>query len=300
MSRDWPALDLRFPADGETTGLRNRTLAALDDWQPTALSEDATIWRAHFADPATRDRAAAALASAFASDGLVVSAVDESDQDWARRSQADLGPIRVGRILVRPSPPSASPASDPTARPSHAEAVIVIEPSMGFGTGHHATTRLCLALLQGIDLRGRTLLDIGCGSGILSIAADRLGAGRAHGIDSDPDAVASAERNLALNPAAARTTFTLADIRNAPPGRAEVIVANLTGAFLRRYAGALLPHLAPGGTCILSGILAEEEAEVRRAFGALSVVERRQENEWIGLRLERADGDRKRGARSEE
>ena len=286
--RLWPVLVLTFPTGGDATALRDQVVAALDDWQPMALSEDETTWRAYFTDAGTRDRAADALGAAFGSAGLTVSVVDEPDEDWARRSQEGLEPVSVGAILILPSRPASDDSrptsSFPTPNPQ-SPILIVIEPSMGFGTGHHATTRLCLAALQQIDLAGATVLDVGCGSGILSIAADRLGAARATGLDNDLDAVESARRNLVLNPAASHTTFELADIRALPPAGANVVLANLTGAFLGGHADALLAHLAPGGVCILSGILADEAQDVIDAFSALTLVERTQEGEWIGLRL---------------
>ncbi|MDE3154696.1 MAG: 50S ribosomal protein L11 methyltransferase [Acidobacteriota bacterium] len=301
MPRQWPVLVLRFPA-AAGPALRDRVIAALDDWQPTALDEADSEWRAYFIDAAPRDRAADALSAAFGPDGLQVTRVDEPDEDWARRSQADLKPIHVGRILVLPTssdvprptsdvhsprPTSDVPRPAPPIPKPESPIPIVIEPSMGFGTGHHATTRLCLAALQQLDLAGAAVLDVGCGSGILAIAADRLGAARVTGLDNDPDAVESARRNLALNPAALHTTFALTDIRAWPPAGAQALLANLTGGFLASHADALLRHLATGGTCILSGILADEEDAVLAAFSDLTLVARTQADEWVGLVLRR-------------
>jgi ribosomal protein L11 methyltransferase len=156
---------------------------------------------------------------------------------------------------------------------------------MGFGTGHHATTRLCLAALQRITLAGAFVLDVGTGSGILAIAAARLGAAGALGVDCDADAIHSANENLALNPDASGIRFAVADLTATPLPRADVITANLTGALLTRVAGVLLGALTPGGTLILSGILGTEELAVRRAFAPADDVWRGQDQEWIALSL---------------
>ncbi len=137
---------------------------------------------------------------------------------------------------------------------------------MGFGTGHHATTRLCLAALQTLDLSQLSVLDVGTGSGVLAIAADRLGAARALGIDHDPDAVQAARENLALNPATRDVSFAVADLRTTPLPRAGVVTANLTGALLIETANDLLAAVDAGGTLIVSGLLAAERDDVVRAM----------------------------------
>ena len=162
--------------------------------------------------------------------------------------------------------------------------VIVITPSMGFGTGHHATTRLCLAALQTIDLSHQTVLDVGTGSGVLAIAAGRLGAARALGIDHDPDAVQAAHENLALNPTARDVSFALADLRTTPLPRAGVVTANLTGALLIEAATDLLAAVDAGGTLIVSGLLAGERDDVVRALTARIVWEC-EEDGWVGLAM---------------
>ncbi len=168
---------------------------------------------------------------------------------------------------------------------------------MGFGTGHHATTRLCLDALQSIDLAGRAVLDVGTGSGVLAIAAARLGAGRVLGIDNDADALASARENLRLNPEASGVESRECDLADlAPPPRNprsraarprpplfDVITANLTGALLVREAAALMRSLAPHALLILSGLLATEREAVAAAFGRLGPVRESSEDEWVCL-----------------
>jgi ribosomal protein L11 methyltransferase len=275
----WPALDVQEPDD--------LLLATLDDFAPVAIEERASVARVFFAVREDRDAARARLDR----EGRAAVAIEVDDEDWARRSQQDLGPVTVGRITIVPRPEGSS--TSPAAAGLES-LTIVIQPSMGFGTGHHATTRLCLAALQQATLTGAFMLDVGTGSGILAIAAARLGASGALGIDVDTDAINSAQANLALNPDAGGITFSVADVTAIPLPRADVVAANLTGALLTRVPGLLLDALTPGGTLILGGILAAEERIVRRAFSAADAVWRQQEEEWIGLMLTvAARGDRR-------
>jgi ribosomal protein L11 methyltransferase len=160
-------------------------------------------------------------------------------------------------------------------------------PSMGFGTGHHVTTRLCLAALQTIHLTGRDMLDVGTGSGVLAIAADRLGAARAIGIDVDADAIQSARENLDLNPDVRHVTFETIDLAERPLPAADVVTANLTGALLVRSASALLAAVRPGGVVILSGIQSHERDQVREAFANAEVCWERDEDGWVGIAVKK-------------
>jgi ribosomal protein L11 methyltransferase len=275
----YPALEIRA-ADPD------RLYAAIDDFSPTALEERTDSIRVFFSTTSARDNAQSALAPEFQ-----VAAIDVPDEDWARRSQADLQPVTVGRLTISPrvtaSPQPPAPSPD----------VIVITPSMGFGTGHHATTRLCLAALQTLDLSHLSVLDVGTGSGVLAIAADRLGAARALGIDHDQDAVQAARENLALNPTARRVSFAVADLRTTPLPRAGVVTANLTGALLIETAADLLGAVEDSGTLVVSGLLATERDEVVGALrqdkkggddvpGARIVWER-EEDGWVGLAVKK-------------
>jgi ribosomal protein L11 methyltransferase len=158
---------------------------------------------------------------------------------------------------------------------------------MGFGTGHHATTRLCLAALQAVDLRGKFVIDVGTGSGVLAIAASALGAARALGIDDDADAIAAANENLEFN-RVTNVTLEVCDLMNETLPQADVVVANLTGALIVRAAARLMQAVRPGGVLIVSGIMATEGDDVRRAFANQAFVAAVQEDEWLAFTIRSA------------
>jgi ribosomal protein L11 methyltransferase len=258
--RTWPALDVRHVPEF--------LQAALTDYDVTAINEGDEAWRIFFHTAQERDRAAAGLREEFTD--LSIESVDVPDEDWAARSQASLRAIQVGRIIVAP--------------PWDAPVTVVVQPSMGFGTGHHATTRLCLAALQQMDLRDMTVIDVGTGSGVLAMCASLLGAANVIGIDDDEDAIGAARENLTLNPRA-RVTLQVADLRQAPSATADLVLANLTGALLVSAADRLRQLTDSGGRLILSGFLIREEHEVLHAFAPLTVEHRVQEEEWLCVTL---------------
>jgi ribosomal protein L11 methyltransferase len=287
-----PVLAIRFPASFPDSELPDRLAALLDDHDPVAIDEGAVepdgvagppvCWHVYFAAGPTRDRAAAAVAEAFGGAGLTVSAVEIPSEDWAVRSQAAVRAIWVGSLVV--APPWDLPDVPAASR-------IVIKPSTGFGTGHHATTRLCLRALQALDLAGRVVLDLGAGSGILAIAAVKRGAAGALAVDCDPDALASAAENVDLNDVGDQVTLRLADLATLsaaglPP--ADVVLANLTAGVLARHADAIRGTAVPGGTIVVSGVLRDQADGVTAAFeadGVRRLVGRDAEDEWVSLTL---------------
>jgi ribosomal protein L11 methyltransferase len=274
LGKLWPAFDVsvRDAADADLV------LAAADDYSPTAVDERDGSLRIFFSTTESRDRAVVALRDRF-----TLTRVDVDDEDWARRGHGDLSPVVVGRVTVFP----ALPASPPRPASASGGIDIVIPPSMGFGTGHHATTRLCLAALQSLDMRGRSVLDVGTGSGLLAIAAVKLGATIATGTDDDEDAIHAASENVALN-RVTTVNLVVSDVMNDPLPAADVVVANLTGALIVRAASRLVAALKPGGVLILSGVLASERDDILRAFTNQTVIDLVQEDEWLGFTLESA------------
>lgn len=250
-------------------------LADLDDFRPSAMedSEANGMLRAFFNTGPDRDEAARALHASF-SGRLFVQSVDVPDEDWAARSQAELRAIRVGRLIVAP------PWDLPSGPLGPADIVtVVIQPSMGFGTGHHASTRLSLLALQSLSLEGKSVLDLGTGSGVLAIAAVRLGASRALGIDSDPDALTSAAENVELNQVGDRVELREAAVPTS--GDAPVVLANLTGALLERFADEIAGVVEPGGYLIASGFTNAETSVLPALKKRLSLVRVEQETEWV-------------------
>jgi ribosomal protein L11 methyltransferase len=263
--RTWPALVLDFPASATDpqpgAALQDLVSATLDGLDVSAVEElPDGQWRVYFKDDDHRAAATSALRESHGSQGLAVRTLDVPDEDWARRSQAALRAVRVGNIVV--APPWDMPAEEAGER----AVTIVIEPAMGFGSGHHATTRLCLAALQRLDIQGRRVLDIGTGSGVLALAAARLGAQSAAGVDVDADALDNARGNAALNGNPPTVKFREADFRQAPLQPADIVLANLTGGMLAANFAAVVRLVAPAGSLVLSGITSEERDQVLAAY----------------------------------
>lgn len=194
------------------------------------------------------------LAQACAAGGLKalpVWRVDEvAEQNWVHLTQSQFDPIRVSERLW--IVPSWHEVPDPAA------VNLILDPGMAFGTGSHPTTRLCLEWLESHVAAGVTLLDYGCGSGILAIAAARLGAGRVAGVDIDPQAVAAAHVNAERN----GVTALFADSAQPVDGEYDLVVANILANPLRVLAPAICAHVRSGGRLALSGILREQAEEI--------------------------------------
>ena len=179
------------------------------------------------------------------------------DADWVRESQAQFPPTRISeRFWIVPTWHDV---------PAGARIVVRLDPGVAFGTGTHPTTQLCLAWLETHVHAGARVLDYGCGSGILAIAAALLGAGDVTGVDIDPQAVAAAQANSAANEVVAR--YTAPDAL--APGRFDIVVANILSNPLKLLAPALLARVASGGSLVLSGVLERQADEVADAYAAV-------------------------------
>jgi ribosomal protein L11 methyltransferase len=271
---EYPALEIEFLPRHDPT-LPDRLYALLDDFEPAAIHDDELngVWRVFFRAPASRDAARGALAPV---DGIRTAAIDVPDEDWARRSQEGLKAIAAGKLLI--APPWDVPRDSGTP-------VIIIEPSTGFGTGHHATTRLCLLLLQGLDLRGARVLDIGTGSGVLALAAWKLGAADVVAVDNDPDALNSARENIARNGAAAAIDIIQDELGSLRIQRADVVLGNLTGAVLVRHAEDLRGLIVERGYLILSGFAPQDTAVIQTAFSDLGTIRIETDDQWAAVLL---------------
>ncbi len=175
---------------------------------------------------------------------------------WEREWLKNFKPMRFGnRLWVSPS---EMPVNDDDA------VVVRLDPGLAFGTGTHETTALCLQLIDALDLRGKHVLDIGCGSGILAIAALKLDARTAHGVDTDTQAITASEQNAILNGTAGGLTLTseLPDDSQ----QFDVVIANILASTLISMAKDISARTVHGGTIALSGILAEQVDEVADAF----------------------------------
>jgi ribosomal protein L11 methyltransferase len=302
----WPAIVLRSD-DVLPAGAEDAIAAFLDDYGPIAIQDMTTLplppgglwdptfppppdpppapleWRVFFSTTDERDTAMRDIADAFTT--LHATREDVSDEDWAARSQRELSAIWAGRFIVAP-PWDLPKGSDAT--------VIVIEPSRGFGTGHHASTRLCLRALSDVDLAAKRVLDLGTGSGVLAMAAFMSGARSVVAVDIDQDAIDSARQSAEFNPRVGNIHWLVGDFRDRgwdalSGGPFDVVLANLTGGMLTSSAARIRELVARDGVLICSGFDEDEEPNVTEAL-ALAPAARFVEERWVGLTLQAAAG----------
>ena len=197
----------------------------------------------------------------------------EPDRDWQAEWKATITPVRAGRFTVVPSWLADTYRAEPD------EDVIVLDPGRAFGSGHHATTTLCLELLDGLELAGRRVADVGCGSGVLAIAAARRGAGVV-AVDIDADAVAVTRENAAVN-------GVRLDVRHGGvqmlDGPVDVLVANLLTDTVAELADGLVG--AAYGTLVVSGVTAERRAVALGPLqeAGMDLLEVRERDGWIAV-----------------
>ncbi len=213
-----------------------------------------------------------------------------AEADWANAWKASYRPLRIGeRFWVIPAWEKETAPSEPGLLP------IILDPGMAFGTGLHPSTQLCLCLMADVVQPGQRVLDAGCGSGILSIAAVRLGAAQVDAFDIDPIAVTATQENAALNDLPIPINVVVSDgpsaglLWTSPDGTRpawDVILVNILPHVIEALLDAgLHRYLAPGGRMILAGIIEERERDVRAALArhGLTVVNRLVQGDWVGL-----------------
>ena len=300
----WPALLIRSGSNvegGTSHPPADLVSATLDDFSPLAVQDLADIplppgglwdptlpplpeppstplqWRVFFGSPFDRDAAAVAIKTAYPSFRLDTEEV--ADDDWAARSQRALTAVSAGTFVV-------APPWDMPSQPAPGTTIIVIEPSRGFGTGHHASTRLCLRALSNTDVRDRRVLDLGTGSGVLAMAAALTGARQVTAVDIDPDAIEAARESAALNDGVQNIKWLVGDFRDEswPPlaGVWDVVLANLTGGMLVSSARRLRGLVGSTGTLIASGFDLNERPRVEEAL-QIAIRDALTEDGWVGL-----------------
>ena len=196
------------------------------------------------------------------------------DRDWVREWLKDFKPMRFGKRLW--ICPTAYTPPDPAA------VNLILDPGLAFGTGTHPTTALCLEWLDQADLAGKDAVDYGCGSGILAIAAARLGARRLWAVDNDPQALVATRDNAARNGVTEQLSVCLPPAF--PAMKADLLLANILAGPLASLAPLFAARLRTGGRLVLSGILKTQEPDIRRAYEAdFTDLETAAKDDWIRI-----------------
>ena len=203
-----------------------------------------------------------------------------ADEDWSENWKKYYKPFRIGtHLVVKPTWEAYTPQPE--------DLVIELDPGMAFGTGTHETTNMCMQLLEKYYQDGMRVMDVGTGSGILAIAAARLGAENVLAIDIDPDAVKVARENVALNGVQDAVRVVVGDLCKSEAMPCELAVANIVADAICMLSGPLTRHLEKGGLLICSGIIREREQDVLDAARAAgyAVADRIEKGEWVALCL---------------
>ena len=205
------------------------------------------------------------------------------DEEWASAWKKYFKPLKIGRIVIKPTWEDYDAAPD--------DLIIELDPGMAFGTGNHDTTQLCVLALQDYVMADCSVLDAGCGSGILSMSAARLGADRVFAFDNDPIAVAAAKANVHGAGLDDRITVELADAPASCPHKSDVVVANIIPNVIIDLADGLVDRTSDGGMLIVSGIVEERVNDVCDALETLgmTLLEDRRQTDWAALIFKKAD-----------
>ena len=246
-------------------------IAALFDAGSMGVHEDGDTLVTHFAADASIDLLRECVAAADPAAELTVSVADAPDfSEW----RGTVGAHTVGHITVAP----------PWVEVNSAQHLVLIEPAMAFGTGEHATTRLCLSLLQRVVRSGDTVADLGSGSAVLSIAAAKLGARSVAAIEIDPDATSNAEENVARNGVENVVHTMEGDAAILLPLLApvRVVIANILSLVISGMLPVIARSLSADGEAVFSGILVEERAEMLSQLhaGGWTIEAEESEGEW--------------------
>ena len=216
--------------------------------------------------------------SVFLVGSLEVSSVKIDSADWENEWRKYYNPINLGKVVVVPA---WQKAPDGAAYP------VYIEPGMAFGTGNHETTSMCIELMQDLELKDKTVLDMGCGSGILGIAAAVLGAGAVVLSDIDPQAAEASAYNAELNKVSDKCKIILGDL-NTDSCKADLVIANITADVLLRLRDQMNDLLKPDGAVIISGIINSRGGEIESAYRKLFRIESKLcRGEWQAMLLRR-------------
>lgn len=240
------------------------------------------------AEEAANDAARGAYGPGVDLGTLAVTEAVRDDGEWKDKWKEYFRPFRVSdRIVICPTWEETEVRDE--------DILIRIDPGMAFGTGTHETTSMCLALLEQTVRPGQSVLDCGTGSGILSIAAAKLGAGEVLGIDIDPEAVRVAKENIERNGVSGTARAEQGDLTKGVPFTADLVVGNLMAELIVMLTPDIAAHLAPGGRFISSGILTEKEDLVRGALEKEGFEIRRvdRKGEWCAILADRAVGDKR-------